>query len=182
VKFFRLHSTRRYAVLSLLLGFTFYLWKPVCAKENQNEFSNWLESFVKNQDARQLHEKLDRLSRHSGDMDEMLDEAAGIIHAHTDDFDLPFSNDADKETDLKQQLINSWHQQQKQGGMSAAFFTEASKVHSIHTKDFSTLNGTQVSAFQKSLQSAFEKRSDRWLYTTFNNLSPLESGIAIGAP
>ncbi len=182
VKFFRLHKTRRFAVLTLILGFTLYLWKPVSAKQSHAEFSNWLESFVKNQDDRNLHQKLDKLSRHTGELSEVLDLAAGIINDHNEDFDLPFSNEDSEKPDLKQQLISSWQQQQQQGGMSAALLTDGGKTHSILKNDLIHLKGNSPKDFNGHA-SDFTEISDAERHQhPFLTLSPLESGIAIGAP
>ena len=181
MKFFRLHKTRRFAVLSLILGFSFYLWKPVSAKQNHAEFSNWLESFVKNQDARNLQLKLDRLSRHSGDLSEVLDLATGIIHEHNDDFELPFGSKSENDADLKEQLISGW-QQQQQGGMRAAFFSDGAKTLSILKNDLLPAFGQTGKEIRKPALSTYSTEFKKLRISPFSTLSPLESGIAIGAP
>lgn len=156
------------------------MWKPASAKVENSAFSNWLSTFKKDSSSEHLDSRLAELSQHSGDLEELIDEASNIIAEHNDDFEFPFESKA--ASDLPQLLLSTWHLNQHNDGMSAPLRYEVSKPHSILQNDFLQLAAgtSQVPTLQQSLKPISIKLTNS--LTKNHHISPLQSGIAIGAP
>jgi len=162
------------------MAFALYLAKPVQAKTNQNDFANWLGSFLKDQSSEELSKRIKSLGKTEGELQEVIREAAELVSSNSDDFSLPFESNTENNVELL--LITNWQHAQHSNGMSAAFLTDRTKAHSNLSKDSiiynfasKTLSGSN---FCYNLSTGLLTTAPFYSHLT----APLISGIAIGAP
>lgn len=164
----------------LITAFALYLAKPVHAKNNHNDFANWLGSFLKDQSSEELSKRVKSLGKTEGELQEVIQEAAELISTNSDDFSLPFESDAEKNVELL--LITNWQKAQQSNGMSAAFLIDRTKAHSNLSKDGMVFNfitkAFSDSNFCNNLSIGLQIPTLYYSHLT----APLKSGIAIGAP
>jgi len=162
------------------MAFALYLAKPVQAKNNHNDFANWLGSFLKDQSSEELSKRIKSLGKVEGELQEVIQEAAELISTNSDDFSLPFESDTENNVELL--LITNWQHAQHSNGMSAALLTDRTKAHSNLSKDGIIFNVASKAFydtnFYNTLSIGLQPTTPLYSHLT----APLISGIAIGAP
>jgi hypothetical protein len=184
MKLFRLHITRIYGFFLILIGIGLSIANITEQKAHHAAFTSWLGSHLKN-DESEAHKKLDNLSNDQSELEEVIRKASEVVTSHADDFKLPVSEDEEASEELVYQLLlTQWNQfQNTEAGMSKAVIVETVKPQTILPNDGKSSNsdGISLKIPTPNTESIQAKTSDFSPNSSFL-FSPLESGIAIGAP
>lgn len=184
MKLFRLHITRIYGLFLILIGIGLSLANISEQKVHHSAFTAWLGSHLKNDDS-EAHKKLDKLSNNQSELEDVIRKASEVVASHADDFKLPVGeNDEPSEELVFQLLLTQWNQfQNTEAGMSKAVIVETVKPHTILPNDgkFSNSDGVSIKRQTPKAESVRTKNSV-FSPNSSHLFSPLESGIAIGAP
>ncbi len=185
MKLFRLHITRTYGFLLLLIGIGLNISSISEQKVHHAAFTSWLGSHLKNDDS-EAHKKLNTLSTDHSELEEVIRKASEVVTSHVDDFKLPVGSDENEPNadQVFHLLLSQWNQfQHTEAGMGKAVLIESVKVQTILPNDGKFVTA-DFSDQRKSVQESnlnIELNSDEIRSSSFL-LSPLESGTAIGAP
>ena len=184
MKLFRLHITRIYGFFLILIGIGLSIANLSEQKAHHAAFTSWLGSHLKNDDS-EAHKKLDNLSTDQAELEDVIRKASEVVTSHADDFKLPVNEEDETSEELVfQLLLTQWNQfQNTEAGMSKAVIIETVKPQTILPNDgkFSSADGISLKQPILKTESDLSKNSEFSPSSSFL-FSPLESGIAIGAP
>ncbi len=184
MKLFRLHITRIYGLFLVLIGIGLSIANISEQKAHHSAFTAWLGSHLKNDDS-EAHKKLDNLSNDQSELEDVIRKASEVVASHADDFKLPVSDDEETSEELVfQLLLAQWNQfQNSEAGMSKAVIIDTVKTQTILPNDgkVSTSDGISLKKTTPKTESVHGKNSEFSPNSSYL-FSPLESGIAIGAP
>ena len=184
MKFFRSHIARLTGFFMLMMGMALHHTLPSDNESGQNGFTSWLGSHLKTQDDSVL-DKIDELASGDHKLDDVIRKASEIVFTHSDDFELPVSDDNDAtEEDLYKLLLTEWNSFRNSGnGMGKAVLIEHLKPQTIIPTD-----GHLLGYAITKTTPAFDVYDEFVHYNLELSpsesyiLSPLKSGTAIGAP
>ena len=184
MEIFRLHITRIYGLILILAGIGLSSINISKQKVNHEAFTSWLETHLKN-DESEAQKKLDHLSKHPSDAEEIIRKASEVVVSHSDDFKFPVHEDEKSNRELVfHLLLTQWTQiQHTEAGMSKAVFLEIAKPYSMLPNDGKFNNLDALSA-KKPIPNLFKSHYSNSLVSPSSShlLSPLKSVTAIGAP
>ena len=181
---FRLHITRVYGFFLILLGIGLSIANISEQKAHHAAFTSWLGSHLKN-DESEAHKKLDKLSNNQSELEEVIRKASEVVTSHADDFKLPVgSEDKTSEELVFHLLLTQWNQfQNTEAGMSKAVFIETVKPQTILPNDGKFSNSSGITLRNQTPKSDLvQSKKIEFSPNSSYLFSPLESGIAIGAP
>lgn len=184
MKFFRSHIARLTGFFMLMIGMALHHTIPSDNESGQNGFTSWLGSHLKTQDD-SVMDKIDELASGDQQLEEVIRRASEIVYSHSDDFELPVSNENDTtEEDLYKLLLTEWNSFRNSGnGMGKAVLIEHIKPQTVIPSD-----GHLLGYAVTKTTPGFDVYNEFALYnielapSESYILSPLKSGTAIGAP
>lgn len=184
MNFFRTQITRFTCSFLLLAGMAFYFVKPAIKKVRYEAFSSWLGSHLISHDKSQILAQVNALSSFDGEMESVIRKASELVTNHTQDFEFPITNKNTESTDdVFRLLLTEWNYfQLSSSGMGKAVHAENMKPQTVISSDKHIFIKGTTSAWYKGEILAEARLSDVVSPDAYLTLSPLKSGISIGAP
>lgn len=177
----RTHIVRIVVLVLVWMGFSLYMVQSAKAEYSSHAFARWFSSMLSTSKTADLQQQLNDLQKSNDHLDKILEEASRIVRRNNDDFSFPFAKSAKKQQ-LYQLLLFEWNQYQTENAMASIPAQQTVKSLVPVKVDKSGSCGTVTTSINvpqflycvEALRSISEHSS--------NTISPMSSGIAIGAP
>lgn len=182
MKTLRLHILKIWVIALVCCGLTMAGVQPAQASKSSNEFASWLQSLAKKTPTPGLEKKLRLLKHETGDINRLIEQASQIVSSNNEDFNLPKGAASDH---IQHILLVEWNQFQSGNAMAAIPSAETIKPNLApqhHKTIFSGLESSLIGA-KEGLQDIGLSEHFFLIFPPLSHfITPLVSGIAIGAP
>ena len=182
MQFFRNKYSNRFITAALLCGWLAMLLPTKYDLKNFEAFTHWLNLHVSVTNDLVADQKIREIRLYRSDFRSVVSNAADVISRNTDLFDLPFDSSDDPDV-LATRLMAAFTQTSDTGMNENSVLTVFNVKHYLTTKSIYLSWVNLIIPSGKSVYTHFEQYYNRSLPATAAFLlSPLVSGISIGAP
>jgi hypothetical protein len=182
MQFFRNQYSNRFITIALLCGWLAMLLPTKYDMKNFEAFTHWLNLHVSVSNGQVADQKIREIRLYRSDFKSVVNNAADVISRNTDLFDLPFDSSDDPDV-LATRLMAAFTQTTDTGMNENSVLTVFNVKHYLTTKSIHLSWVNSIIPSGKSALTFYEQHFTRSLPATAAFfLSPLASGISIGAP
>lgn len=169
-------------ISTLWVGLGLYLVQPASAKNSSEAVDNFLHTVAKKADNVSFQKELNDIRNNSVSEDALIQKLSEVFAKYKLDQSAPAATQLESKQIYKLLLIK-WNHLQAANGMAKAPLPETVKpANAIHVDKFGASG--HAGFISERFDSLFEVQSHSFLLKDYldRSLSPMEGGIAIGAP
>jgi hypothetical protein len=182
MKFFRNQYISGFTTAVLLCGWLTLLLPAKYNLESVDAFTNWLNLHISDRNGDDAGEKIREIRLYKSDIIGFVHNAANVISRNTDLFNLPFDSSEDPDV-MVSRLLAAFNQSNGSGMQNNAVLSVLTHKHYLTTKSIQMSWHHSLSPDRIAGLSYFEIPVRAGIgFITGCMLSPLVSGISIGAP
>ncbi|MDX1671766.1 MAG: hypothetical protein R3211_05455 [Balneolaceae bacterium] len=179
----RSHSARFIAVGVVWIGLILSMAQPLKAGNSSRAFVHWLSSYLADTDSQLAREHIIHLNDSNADLPELIAEASKIINDHNGEFNFPFETEDPSTDQLIHLLVLGWNQFQDGNSMGKAVSVHPVKTIFAKTVERDALHTPAAVDIDNSGEDLFVCADNAGQQGIADHiLTPMVSGIAIGAP
>jgi len=179
MKMLRSYIFKICVITCLCFGVILAIIKPADAAQSNKAFADWLQTLAQKKHAGKLEKKLDSLKKSNITTYQLIEQASKMISKNNDAFQLPPAATSDA---IHQILLIKWKQFQTGDAMAAVppVYIMKQLISSKYLNNISYGIGAASPIVKKPV--AIQKLAIFSPAFDLNCVTPLVSGIAIGAP
>lgn len=182
MQIFRNPYSNRFITIALFFGWLAMLLPTKYELKNLEAFTYWLNQHVSVSNGPVADQKIREIRLNRSDFQSLVNNAADVISRNSDLFNLPFDSSDDPDV-LATRLMAAFTQTSDTGMNENSILTVFNAKHYLTTKSFDLSWTSLIVPSGKSARTFFERHINSFpADIPAFLLSPLISGISIGAP